>query len=64
MRVFIENISQARRELAKVYRDYKTDKINSDNARTKVHILRAVIESCFKYEIEKRLEEIEKKVGI
>lgn len=62
MRVFIENIGQARRELAKVYRDFKTDKISSDNARTKVHILRAIIESCYKYEIEQKILELETKL--
>jgi hypothetical protein len=64
MRVYIENIQQAKRELAKVYRDYKTKVIDSDNAKTKVYILRAIIESCFKYEIEQRVIEIEKRLSI
>lgn len=64
MRVFIEDIRTAKRELAKVYRDYKAQLIDSDNARTKVHILRAIIEANFKYEIEARITELEKKAGV
>ncbi len=64
MRVFIENISQCKRELAKVYRDFKTGNIDSDNAKTKVYILRAIIEANFKYEIENRIEQLEKKAGL
>jgi hypothetical protein len=64
MRVYIESLQQARRELAKVYKNYKDGAIDSDNARTKVHILRAIIEANFKYEIESRIIELEKRAGI
>ena len=64
MRVFIETIHQAKRELAKVYRDYKAKSIDSDNAKTKVYILRAIIEANFKYEIENRIEQLEAKAGL
>jgi hypothetical protein len=64
MRVFIEDIKTAKRELAKVYRDYKVGLVDSDNAKTKVYILRAIIEANFKYEIESRIIELEKKAGI
>lgn len=64
MRIFIETIKQAKRELAKVYRDYKTKTIDSEDAKTKVYILRAIIEANFKYEIEARIEDLEKKAGL
>ena len=62
MRVFIETIGQAKRELAKVYRDYKAGTIKSENAKTRTYILRAIIEANFRYEIEQRLIEIEERV--
>jgi hypothetical protein len=64
MRVFIEDIKTAKRELAKVYRDLKAEKIDNDNAKAKVYVLRAIIEANFKYEIEARLIELEKKAGL
>jgi len=64
MRVFIEDIRTAKRELAKVYRDYKEKLIDSDNAKTKVYILRAIIEANWKYELEQRIIELEKKAGL
>jgi hypothetical protein len=62
MRVFIETIGQAKRELAKVYNEYKTGKIKSENAKTRTYILRAIIEANFRYEIEVRLSELEQKL--
>lgn len=64
MRLFIETIGQAKRELAKVYRDYKAGTIKSENAKTKVYILRAIIEANFKYEIEERVKNIEEKIKL
>lgn len=64
MRVFIEDLKQAKRELAKVYRDYKNKSIDSDNAKTKVYILRSIIEANFKYELEQRITELEKKANL
>ncbi|HRQ55038.1 MAG TPA: hypothetical protein PL018_12325 [Ignavibacteriaceae bacterium] len=64
MRVFIETIQQAKRELAKTYREFKAGSIDSDNAKTKVYILRAIIEANFKYEIENRIEQLESKAGL
>lgn len=63
MRVYIENIQQAKRELAKVYRDYKTKIINGEDAKVKVHILRAIIEASYKYDVEIRLEDLESKMN-
>lgn len=63
MRVFIETIQQAKRELAKVYREFKLNKIESENAKTKVYILRAIIEANFKYEIENELELLKDEVA-
>lgn len=63
MRVFIEGIKQAKRELAKTYSDYKSNKLSSEKAKTRVYILRAIIEADFKYEIEQRIIELEKKVN-
>ena len=64
MRVFIENIQQAKRELAKVYRDFKAGNIEPDNAKTKVYILRSIIEASFKYQLEERIINLEEKAGL
>ena len=62
MRVFIETIGQAKRELAKVYNEYKNGKIKSDNAKTRTYILRTIIEANFKYDVEQRLILLEEKL--
>lgn len=64
MRVFIETIGQAKRELAKIYKDCKDKKLPDDKAKTLTYILRAIIEANFKYEIEARIDELEKKAGL
>lgn len=64
MRTFITTIHEAKKELSRVYSKYKSGLIDSDNAKTKVYILRAIIEANFKYEIEQRIEELEKKAGL
>lgn len=62
MRLFIETIGQAKRELSKVYKEFKAGEIKSENAKTRTHILRAIIEANFKYDISIRLGELEQKV--
>ena len=62
MRVLIDNIFQAKRELAKAYRDYKADKITTEKYRSMVYGLSKLIESIYKYEVESELEEIKERL--
>jgi len=64
MRIFIETLQQAKRELAKTYREYKAGELKDEQARTRVTILRAIVEANFKYELEQRVIELEKKTGV
>ena len=64
MKVYIETLKQAKRELAKTYDIYKKSEISSDIARTRVMILRAIVEANWKFDIEQRLEELEAKINI
>ena len=63
-KVYIESLFQVRRELAKTYDIYKKKEINSDVAKTRVTILRAIMEANFKYDIEQRIIELEKRLSI
>ncbi len=64
MKIYIETLKQARRELAKTYHEYKTKTLDSEQSKTRVYILRAIVEANYKYDIERRLEELEAKVNI
>lgn len=64
MKIFIDSIKAARREMAKTYNEYKTGAIKSDEAKTRIYILRSISESCFRYEIEERLVALERSYGV
>lgn len=64
MRVFIEDIKTAKRELAKVYRELKGNLLEREDAKARVYVLRAIIEANFKYELEKRITDLEEKAGL
>lgn len=64
MRVFVKDISDAKRKLAKLIRDYETDKITTEKFRSLVYGLSKYSEMIKLFDFEQRIEALEKLKGI
>ena len=64
MKVYIEKANQVKRELAKTYQEFKEGKLKSEEAKTRVYILRSILETDYKEKEENRKIEAEKKEKI
>lgn len=63
-KVYIESLHQCRRELAKIYESCKAEKLDDNKAKTLTFILRAIMEANWKYDLENRIVELEKTIGV
>lgn len=64
MRVYIRDISDAKRKLAKIIREYETDRITTDKFRSLVYGLSKYVDMIKSYDLEERVKALEKLRGI
>jgi hypothetical protein len=64
MKVYIEKTNQVKRELAKTYQEFKEGKLKSEEAKTRVYILRSILEADYKEKEELRIIEAEKRENL
>jgi len=64
MKVYIEKANQVKRELAKTYQEFKVGKLKSEEAKTRVYILRSILEADYKEKEELRKIEADKRENV
>ena len=57
--VLVKDIGDAKRKLAKIIREYETNKISTEKFRSLVYGISKYIEAVYKYEIEVKVSQLE-----